>query len=242
MAGSMITFASNGGEAKGYLSLPPSGSGPGLLVIQEWWGLVQHIKNMADRYAARGFVALAPDLYHGESTTEPDHAMTLMHELEIPQASKDLIGAANYLRSHNANSTGKVGCLGYCMGGGMTLLLASKGAIDAAAPFYGVLPSGLPDADSIQCAVQGHFAEHDDATAAVPGLRDGLTAAGVENEFFIYDGTEHAFCNDERPEVYDEAAATLSMEPHCRLHDETPFVSPILRLDAQWDAFVTTSF
>ena len=155
MAGSMIKFPSNGGETKGYLSLPPSGSGPGLLVIQEWWGLVQHIKNMADRYAARGFVTLAPDLYHGEAATEPDHAMTLMHELEIPQASKDLIGAAEYLRSRDANSTGKVGCLGYCMGGGMTLLLASKGAIQAAAPFYGVLPSGLPDPASIQCPVQG---------------------------------------------------------------------------------------
>lgn len=212
MAGSMIAFSTNGTQSKGYLSLPPSGSGPGLLVIQEWWGLVQHIKNMADRYAARGFVALAPDLYHGESTTEPEHAMTLMHELEIPQASKDLIGAAQFLRSHEANSTGKVGCLGYCMGGGMTLLLASKGAIDAAAPFYGVLPSGLPAPDTIACPVQGHFAEHDDATAAVPGLRDGLTAAGVQNQFFIYDGTQHAFCNDDRPDVYDKSAATTSMD------------------------------
>ena len=95
--------------------------GPGLLVIQEWWGLVQHIKNMADRYAARGFVTLAPDLYEGEAATEPAHAMTLMHELEIPHASQILVGAAEYLRSHDANSTGNVGCLGYCMGGGMTL-------------------------------------------------------------------------------------------------------------------------
>ena len=104
MPGKIITFPTNGTQTKGYLSIPPSGSGPGLLVIQEWWGLVQHIKNMADRYAARGFVTLAPDLYHGESTTEPDHAMTLMHELEIPQASKDLIGAAQYLRSHEAQT------------------------------------------------------------------------------------------------------------------------------------------
>lgn len=212
MAGTMITFSSNSSETKGYLSLPASGSGPGLLVIQEWWGLVQHIKNMADRYAAHGFVTLAPDLYEGEAATEPDHAMTLMHELEIPHASKVLIGAANYLREHEANSSGKVGCLGYCMGGGMTLLLASKGTIEAGAPFYGVLPSGLPAPDSIQCPIQGHFAEHDDATDAVPGLRDGLNAAGIENEFFIYNDTQHAFCNDDRPEVYDEAAATISMD------------------------------
>ncbi len=212
MAGTMITFPSNGSETKGYLSLPPSGSGPGLLVIQECWGLVQHIKNMADRYAARGFVTLAPDLYEGEAATEPAHAMTLMHELEIPHASKVLIGAAEYLRSHDANSTGNVGGLGYCMGGGMTLLLASLGAVQAGAPFYGVLPSGLPDPESIRCPIQGHFAEHDDATDAVPGLRDGLAAAGIENEFFVYDGTQHAFCNDDRPEVYDEAAATASMD------------------------------
>ena len=212
MTGTMITFPSNGDETKGYLSLPSSGSGPGLLIIQEWWGLVQHIKNMADRYATHGFLTLAPDLYEGEVATEPEHAMTLMHELEIPNASKILSGAAEYLRAHEANSNRKVGCLGYCMGGGMTLLLASKGAIEAGATFYGVLPSGLPEPDSIKCPIQGHFAEHDDATDAVPGLRDGLTDAGVENEFFIYDGTQHAFCNDDRPEVYDEAAATVSMD------------------------------
>ncbi len=212
MAGSMVSFSSNGGNARGYLSLPPSGSGPGLLVIQEWWGLVQHIKNMADRYAARGFVALAPDLYHGDATTEPDHAMTLMHELEMPRASKDLIGAADYLRSHAANSTGKVGCLGYCMGGGMTLLLASLGAIDAAAPFYGVLPTGNPDPATIQCPVQGHYAENDGATESVPVLESGMKKSGAEAEFFIYPGTQHAFCNDDRPEVYDADAATLSMD------------------------------
>ncbi len=212
MAGSMVSFSSNGGKARGYLSLPPSGSGPGLLVIQEWWGLVQHIKNMADRYAARGFVALAPDLYHGDATTEPDHAMTLMHELEIPRASKDLIGAADHLRSHAANSTGKVGCLGYCMGGGMTLLLASLGAIDAAAPFYGVLPTGNPDPATIRCPVQGHYAENDGATESVPVLEAGMKKSGAEAEFFIYPGTQHAFCNDDRPEVYDTDAATLSMD------------------------------
>ena len=98
------------------------------------------------------------------------------------------------------------------MGGGMTLLLASKGAIDAAAPFYGVLPSGLPDPATITCPVQGHFAEHDDATAAVPDLESGLNTAGTENQFFIYNGTQHAFCNDDRPDVYDESAAKTSMD------------------------------
>ncbi len=213
MAGEMITFSSDGHDAKGYLALPAGGAGPGLLVIQEWWGLVQHIKNMADRYAARGFAVLAPDLYHGDVAIEPSHAMSLMHELEIPQAAEVLIAAAQFLRSYAAaNSTGKVGCLGYCMGGGMTLLLASHGAIDAAAPFYGVLPSGNPDAASIKCPVQGHYAEHDDATDAVPKLRDGMLEAGIDAEFFIYPDTQHAFCNDERPEVYDAEAASLSMD------------------------------
>ncbi len=214
MTGTMIEFPSNGGTTRGYMSLPPSGSGPGLLLIQEWWGLVQHIKNMAGRYSARGFLTLAPDLYHGETTTEPDHAMTLMRELQITEASKDLRGAVDYLRTHEANSTGKVGCVGYCMGGGMTLLLASLKAIDAAAPFYGVLPGGLPDTSTVQCPIQGHFADakNDAATEALPGLEESLKSVGVESEFFIYEGTHHAFCNDDRPDVYNEQACRKALE------------------------------
>ena len=208
MPGQYISFPSNEGQTRAYISTPPSGSGPGLLVIQEWWGLVQHIANQADRYAQRGFVALAPDLYSGRTAEEPDHAMTLMRELDIPNAAEKLTQAAEFLRRHEANSTGKVGCVGYCMGGGMTLLLASNGVIDAGAPFYGVLPSGNPDPASIQCPIQGHYAEHDDATKSVPELKAGINDA----QFYIYPGTQHAFCNDDRPEVYDADATATAMD------------------------------
>lgn len=208
MPGQYISFPSNEGQTRAYISTPPSGSGPGLLVIQEWWGLVQHIANQADRYAQRGFVALAPDLYSGRTAEEPDHAMTLMRELDIPNAAEKLTQAAEFLRRHEANSTGKVGCVGYCMGGGMTLLLASNGVIDAGAPFYGVLPSGNPDPASIQCPIQGHYAEHDDATKSVPELEDGIN----DSQFYVYPGTQHAFCNDDRPEVYDADATAIAMD------------------------------
>ena len=208
MPGQYISFASNDGQTRAYISTPPSGSGPGLLVIQEWWGLVQHIANQADRYAQRGFVALAPDLYSGQTAKEPDHAMTLMRELDIPNAAEKLTQAAKFLRGHEANSTGKVGCVGYCMGGGMTLLLASNGVIDAGAPFYGVLPSGNPDPASIQCPIQGHYAEHDDATKSVPELEAGIN----DSQFYVYPGTQHAFCNDDRPEVYDADATATAMD------------------------------
>ena len=208
MPGEYITFPSTEGQTRAYISIPESGSGPGLLVIQEWWGLVQHIANQADRYAQRGFVAMAPDLYSGETAQEPEHAMTLMRELDIPNAAEKLTQAAQFLRAHDANSTGKVGCVGYCMGGGMTLLLASQGAIDAGAPFYGVLPSGNPDPATIQCPIQGHYAEHDNATNSVPDLEAGIK----DSQFYIYKGTQHAFCNDDRPDVYDADAATTSMD------------------------------
>lgn len=208
MPGQYISFPSNEGQTRAYISTPPSGSGPGLLVIQEWWGLVQHIANQADRYAQRGFVALAPDLYSGQTAEEPDHAMTLMRELDIPNAAEKLTQAAKFLRGHEANSTGKVGCVGYCMGGGMTLLLASNGVIDAGAPFYGVLPSGNPDPASIQCPIQGHYAEHDDATKSVPELEAGIN----DSQFYVYPGTQHAFCNDDRPEVYDADATATAMD------------------------------
>lgn len=215
MPGQYISFPSNEGKTRAYISTPPSGSGPGLLVIQEWWGLVQHIANQADRYAQRGFVALAPDLYSGQTAEEPDHAMTLMRELDIPNAAEKLMQAAEFLRRHEANSTGKVGCVGYCMGGGMTLLLASNGVIDAGAPFYGVLPSGNPDPASIQCPIQGHYAEHDDATKSVPELEAGIN----DSQFYVYPGTQHAFCNDDRPEVYDADATATAMDRTVRFFD-----------------------
>src|SRR5512138_2288686 len=115
MAGRMVQFPSNGGTTSGYLATPASGKGPGVLVIQEWWGLVGHIKNVCERFAAEGFSALAPDLYHGQTASEPDTAGKLFMALNIAQAEKDLRGAVTYLAGQS--STSKVGAVGFCMGG-----------------------------------------------------------------------------------------------------------------------------
>lgn len=208
--GEIVEFPSNGTTGQGYLAKPSSGSGPGLVVIQEWWGLVPHIKDVADRFAAEGFVALAPDLYQGESTTEPDEAGKLMMTMNLDKAAKDMSGAVDYVRD---NSNGNVGVVGFCMGGGLALLLASQrgDAVKAVAPFYGVIPwpGAQPDYSQLKAAVQGHYAENDDFAnpETVRALEKTLRDAGAQVEMFIYPGTQHAFFNDERPEVYDAEAS-----------------------------------
>ncbi|HEY5219214.1 MAG TPA: dienelactone hydrolase family protein, partial [Gemmatimonadaceae bacterium] len=121
MAGRMISFPINGRDGSGYLALPPMGSGPGLLVIQEYWGLVDHIKQLADRFAAEGFVALAPDMYHGKTTKSPDDAGKMLMALNIAEAGKDLRGAAKYLLGRDDVASRKVASLGFCMGGQLAL-------------------------------------------------------------------------------------------------------------------------
>lgn len=216
--GEMVDFASNGGTASGYLATPEGGSGPGVVVIQEWWGLVDHIKEVADRMATEGFVALVPDLYHGTSVsnTEPDEAGKLLMSLNIQQAGKDMSGAVDYLAAHS-NGRG-VGVIGFCMGGALALLLGTlrPDAVKAVVPFYGLIvwPAEDPDWSKMAAAVQGHYAEHDDMAgpAAVEKMNRVLGDRGVRTELFLYPGTEHAFFNDTRPEVYDADASILAWQ------------------------------
>src|SRR6202008_1161096 len=126
MSGEMMTFESNGGKSQGYLSVPASGEGPGVIVIQEWWGLVDHIKDVCNRFAAEGFVALAPDMYHGKTTKSPDEAGKLMMALRIDQAEKDLGGAVEYLLTSDSMTSKKIGVVGFCMGGALALYTATK--------------------------------------------------------------------------------------------------------------------
>jgi carboxymethylenebutenolidase len=213
MAGSMITFPSNGTDGRGYLAVPESGSGPGIVVIQEWWGLNDQIKAVCDTYAQTGFVALAPDLYRGKLTTEPDEAGKLAMSLNLEQAGKDMGGAIDALRDHPAVTSKGVGVTGYCVGGGLALLLATQrpDAVVAVAPYYGLIPWPVqPDYSKLQAPVQGHYAEHDEYSSPekVREFEAELRGLGKQVEFFIYPGTEHAFCNHHRPEVYNEQAAT----------------------------------
>ena len=210
--GSLVEFRSNGGTAQGYLALPPNGGHEGgggipLVVIQEWWGLVPHIEDVCDRFAAEGFAALAPDLYHGETTTEPDEAGKLMMALNVGQAAKDMGGAVDHLREVTGRDA--VGVVGFCMGGGLALVLACHrpDAIKACVPFYGLIPweGAQPDWTELAAAVQGHYAEQDGffGPDKARGLESDLKAAGVDAEITIWPGVDHAFFNDTRPEVHD---------------------------------------
>jgi carboxymethylenebutenolidase len=211
MAGQMVEFESNGGTAAGYLATPEGGRpGPGVIVIQEWWGLVPHIKEVCDRFAGEGFVALAPDLYHGRTTTSPDEAGKLMMALNIGQAEKDLRGAVEYLLKNEATEGESLGTVGFCMGGVLSLFAASKNErVGACVVFYGIHPKVEPDLDNLRAPVLGLYAERDQFVppAAVRELEAKLKERGKPAEMHIYPGADHAFFNDTRPEVYDPEAA-----------------------------------
>ncbi len=210
MASEMVEFKSNGGTAVGYLSVPESGRGPGVVVIQEWWGLVPHIKNVADRFAAEGFVALAPDLYHGRATTSPDEAGKLMMALDIDQTEKDLRGAIQFLLDHPAVTGARVGTVGFCMGGVLSLYAATKNeVVGACVIFYGIHPKVNPPLENLSAPVLGLYAERDAYVppTAVRQLEAKLKELGKPAEFHIYAGADHAFFNDERPDVYNKEAA-----------------------------------
>ena len=215
MAGEMVKFPSNGHEGEGYLASPASGSGPGVIVIQEWWGLVPHIKDVADRLASEGFVALAPDLYNGKTASEPDEAGKLMMELNIDEAARDMSGAVDYLIGLDAATGEKAGCVGFCVGGGLSMYLASQNAnIGACVIYYGVLPMAQADNANIQAPILGHYADNDGflKVDAVRELESNLKGLGKDVQFHIYEGTEHAFFNDSRSDVYNAEAAKQSWE------------------------------
>lgn len=208
MAGKMVEFPSNGGKTAGYLATPKSGKGPGVLVIQEWWGLVGHIKNVCDRFAAEGFSALAPDLYHGQTADEPDAAGKLFMALNIGQAEKDLRGAAKYLAGHS--STAKLGAVGFCMGGQLALFAGTVNPnVGAVVNFYGIHPNVKPDYTKLSGPVLGLFAEKDAFVTpqAAKDVAAAIKKAGKQAEIHIYPGVDHAFFNDERADVYNKTAA-----------------------------------
>jgi carboxymethylenebutenolidase len=189
-----------------YLALPKGeGRHPAVVVIQEWWGVNDQIKGVCDRWAGEGFVALAPDLYHGQVVPFGDtaKAQELMSKLDRPRALQEIAAAVHLLKTH-PRSNGKVVVTGYCMGGAMTLATAaSVKGLSAAIAFYG-LPPGA-DWSQIEAPVQMHVAEHDD-WVTVDAARKVQAAIGKLMELHTYDA-HHAFCNERRPEVYNEAAA-----------------------------------
>src|ERR687895_653764 len=211
--GEMVSFPANGRTAEGYLAVPPAGRGAGVIVIQEWWGLVDHIKDLTDRFAREGFVALAPDLYHGEKTKSPDQAGKLLMALNIAETAKDLRGAATYLRSRPEVQPSKVAAVGFCMGGQLALFGASAhpDVIDAVVDFYGIHPKVDPDVSKLSGPVLAHFGRRDKSVneQTARALVDRIKAAGKTVEAHFYDA-DHAFFNDQRPEVYHRPSAELA--------------------------------
>ncbi len=214
--GSLIKFNHDGETGEGYLALPKSGSGPAVIVIQEWWGLVGHIKDVVDRFAEAGFVAFAPDLYHGQAAAEPDTAKKLMMELELDGAGREMGNAAKYLLSLPETTSKSVGAVGFCMGGSLAIWSATLTSdISTAVGFY---PGSSWERHApVWSKYSGkhamiHCAESD-GTSSAPGIQEAKTnieLAGGEVQIFDYPGTKHAFFNSDRPEVYDEKAAEIS--------------------------------
>ena len=217
--GETVEFPSNGHSCSGYLATPRGGPGPGIVVIQEWWGLLPQIKGVCDRLAAQGFSALAVDLYHGDAAalTEPDEAQKKAMALNLETAAKDLRGAVGYLLESGKATGDRVGTVGFCMGGGLALYLASlRPEVTATVAYYGVVPweEAQPKVDQIKGAVLGHYgtADHSNPRPKVDELETRLREGGVAVEFHHYEGADHAFFNEDRPEVFDTAAAELSWD------------------------------
>ena len=216
--GELVKFPSNGSTCGGYISLPKNGSGPAIIVIQEWWGLVGHITDVADRFAQAGFVALAPDLYHGEIAKEPDHAMKLLMGLAMDKAALDIAGAAEYLAARPEVAGKGIGAIGFCMGGSLALWSATLSPlVKASVAFYPGMPWARMDPNWANYSGKRaliHCAESD-GTSSAPGIQEalaGIRAGGGIVEAVDYPGTRHAFFNDERTDVFDSAAANTAWD------------------------------
>lgn len=210
--GTSITFKRpDGKEASGYLANSSAGNAPGVVVIQEWWGLSEQIKSLTDRFALAGFDALAPDLYKGTVVPyhDTDAANKEMGSLDFIDATTQTVrGAAQYLARNGA----KVGLTGFCMGGAVTIIGAAKlTELTASVAFYGIPPEQAAKPSELKIPLQGHFANKDDwcTPATVDAFENAAKAAGKNVEFFRYDA-DHAFVNEQRAAVHDREAAELA--------------------------------
>ena len=205
---SMVDIDSNGSTVPGYLCRPSGdGASPGVIVLQEWWGLEPHIKDIAERYARAGFVALATDLYHGNVTAEPDEARKLAMGMDRERAIKEIASSVRYLKGQSYVN-GKVGTVGYCMGGGLSIAAACKvQEVDAAVIYYGGSPSP-EDLAKVTVPVLGLYGGADGGVpvSTAAALSEALEKNGTPYDVHIYGGAPHAFFNDTRDSYREEAA------------------------------------
>ncbi|MBX6342211.1 MAG: dienelactone hydrolase family protein [Thermomicrobiaceae bacterium] len=210
MAGAMVEWSAEGQAGQGYLATPSATPAPGVIVIQEWWGLDAHIRDVVERFAREGFLALAPDLYHGAVATEPDEARKLAMTLDANRAVAEIDAAAGYLRARPDAAGPKVGVVGFCMGGLLPLLTACRSdKVGAAVVFYGRNPDPITQVETLSCPLLGLYGEADQGIppAEVARLEQALTTAHKDFDIHIYPGAPHAFFNDTRPSYRPEAAA-----------------------------------
>lgn len=208
--GQRVEFASNGHTCQGYLAKPESGTGPAVVVIQEWWGLVPHIEDLVDRFAGAGFVAIAPDLYHGKTTKSPDDAGKMLMELDVERAGKEIDGAANYILGLDECVGDKFAAIGFCMGGALAQYTATHNPkVAASVSFYGGFKKVSTPWENLNAPLLLIYGEEDKGVPPEQGreLEATLTAMGKDVELVVYPGANHAFFNDTRPEVYNVDAA-----------------------------------
>ena len=212
--GTLVTFKRpDGAEAKGYLANAARGDAPGLVVIQEWWGLQEQIKGLCDRFALAGFDALAPDLYKGVVVPYHDAAAAgrEMSSLNVIEETEQTVrGAAQFLKRNGA----KAGLTGFCMGGAVAIIGAAKlPELTAAVSFYGIPPAQAVNPADVKIPLQGHFANRDDyiSPAIVDAFEAAMKAAGLQPDFYRYEA-DHAFVNEQRMAVHDREAAEIAWQ------------------------------
>lgn len=192
----------------GYMARPiENGSYPSIIILQEWWGLDEHIRDVTRRFAREGYLALAPDLYHGSITDDPEQARSMSSGLDRSRATRDVITGIDHLLNHNM-SNGKIYTIGYCMGGGISILVACNRKVNGAIVYYGGLPNPEDQLDNLQSPVLGIFGS--DETDRATSLENALNARGKESDIHIYEGAQHAFFNDSWEERYDSEASSDS--------------------------------
>jgi carboxymethylenebutenolidase len=211
---SLITFTGHdGSQVTGEMTLPHGEDRmPGLVLVQEWWGLNDHVRELAKRFAAEGFVTLAPDLYHGKVARDATEAMALMNALDGKQALADIATATHHLLAH-PRVNGKIGITGFCMGGAYAFTAATRiPEISAAVPFYGIPPAGRADYTRAK-PIMAHFAAKDNwaTVAGAEAIKKEVEAAGGSMILHVYDA-DHAFMNDTRPEAFSPESAKLAWQ------------------------------
>jgi carboxymethylenebutenolidase len=209
--GQRVEFPSNGHTCNGYFAAPASGKGPAVVVIQEWWGLVPHIEDLVERFAREGFVALAPDLYHGKITTSPDDAGKMLMELDVDRAAKEIAGAGKYLLARPECSSSKYGVVGFCMGGALAQHAATYDAksVGAAVSFYGGFKKVPAQWEKLEAPILLIYGENDQGVPAATGreLEQKLRDLGKNVDMVVYPNAGHGFFNDARPAQHDPQAS-----------------------------------